>query len=113
MKLLLVGRPDHNTTTMQPGYVLTTLQLLKAPKLPKGLPAFPDQPTTYRLYIATKQWKKVADALQDPEDVLVVEGVPAFDAGHQSIAVYVTMATTKKLQAARRQQQQQPQPEQR
>ncbi len=106
MKLLLIGRPETNATIVQPGYVQTTLQLLRAPFLPKGLPAFPDPPTTYRLYIATKQWKKVADALQDPEDVLVVEGVPAVDASQQSITVYVTMCTTKKLQAARRQQKQ-------
>src|SRR3712207_492243 len=107
MKLLLVGRPDMNTTTVQQGYVQTTLQLLRAPFLPKGLPAFPEPPTTYVLYIATKQWKRVADALHDPEDVLVVEGVPAVEASQQSIAVYVTMCTTKKLQAARRQQKQQ------
>ncbi len=107
MKLLLVGRPDTNTTIVQQGYVQTTLQLLRAPFLPKDLPAFPEPPTTYRLYIATKQWKRVSDALQDPEDVLVVEGVPAVVASNQSIAVYVTMCTTKKLQAARRQQKQQ------
>ena len=107
MKLLLVGRPDMHTTIMQPGYVQTTVQLSRAPFLPKGLPAFPEQPTTYVLYIATKQWKRVADALHDPEDVLVVEGAPAVDASQQSIAVYVTMCTTKKLQAARRQAQQQ------
>src|SRR3712207_9275500 len=85
MKLLLVGRPDTNTTIVQQGYVQTTLQLLRAPFLPKGLPAFPEPPTTYQLYIATKQWKKVADALQDPEDVLVVEGVPAVDTDQHSI----------------------------
>src|SRR3712207_5435380 len=111
MKLLLVGRPDTTKTIVQHGYVQTTLQLLRAPFLPKGLPAFPEPPTTYVLYIATKQWKRVADALQDPEDVLVVEGVPTVEASYQSITVYVTMCTTKKLQAARRQQKQQSQPQ--
>jgi hypothetical protein len=106
VKLTLVGRPEH--TTEQGGYVMTTLQLRRTPALPKGLPAFPEQPTAYTLYIAAKQWRRVAEALQDPEDVLVVEGVPAYDAQHQSIIVYVTMATTKKLQAARRQAQTQP-----
>jgi hypothetical protein len=101
VKLTVVGRPEH--TVEQAGYIRTTLQLRRAPALPKGLPAFPEQPTSYTLYIAAKQWRRVAEALQDPEDVLVVEGVPTSDAQQPGIVVYVTMATTKKLQAAKRQ----------
>jgi hypothetical protein len=106
VKLTLVSRPDR--TTEQASYIITTLQLRRAPALPKGLPAFPEQPTPYTLYIAAKQWRRVADALQDPEDVLVVEGIPTYDAKQPGIVVYVTMATTKKLQAARHQAQTQP-----
>jgi hypothetical protein len=105
VKLLLIGRPDR--TTEQGSYITTSLQLRRTPALPKGLPAFPDQPTAYTLYITAKQWRRVAEALKDPEDVLVVEGVPAVAADQPSIAVYVTMCTTRKLQAARRQAQQQ------
>ncbi len=105
VKLTLIGRPEH--ATEQAGYITTSLQLRRTPALPKGLPAFPEQPISYTLYIATKQWRRVAEALQDPEDVLVVEGVPTAAAQPPGIVVYVTMATTKKLEAARRQAQMQ------
>ncbi len=83
MKLTLVGRPAH--TTEQAGYIVTSLQLRRTPALPKGLPAFPEQPISYTLYVAAKQWRKVADALQDPEDVLVVEGIPTMMRSSQAL----------------------------
>ena len=61
-------------------------------------------PTPYTVYIALKQWQKVADAIKDPEDVLIVEGYPAHDAA--GISVYTTNTTTKQLQQAQRQAQQ-------
>jgi molybdopterin-guanine dinucleotide biosynthesis protein len=36
--------------------------------------------TRYSVYITAKQWKKVAEAIADPEDVLIVEGFPMLDA---------------------------------
>jgi hypothetical protein len=104
VKLTGVGRPGP--TTMQGGYVITTLPARPAPPLPKGLPAFPAQPTTYTLYLPTTQWQKLAEALTDPEDALIFEGVPTVDTTQQGILVYVTMATTKKREAAKRQAQQ-------
>ena len=48
----------------------------KPPTLPKGLPAPPTEPTTYLVYIARKQWVKVAEAIQVADDKLIVEGYP-------------------------------------
>jgi hypothetical protein len=105
VKLTGVGRPGP--TTMHAGYVITTLPARTPPPLPKGLPAFPTHPTTYTLYLPTNQWQWLAEALEDPEDALIIEGIPTVDTKQHGIIVYVTMATTKKLQAAKRQAQQQ------
>src|SRR3712207_3481032 len=101
VKLTGIGRPGP--TTMLGGYVVTTLPARAAPPLPKGLPAFPTQPTTYTLYLPARQWQRLADALEDPEDALIIEGIPTVDPTQPGMLIYVTMATTKKLQAAKRQ----------
>ncbi len=41
-------------------------------------------------------------ALRDPEDVLVVEGFPAYDARLKATVICATAVTTKLLQAAKR-----------
>jgi molybdopterin-guanine dinucleotide biosynthesis protein len=68
-----------------------------------GLPTPPGTPTTYVVYIASRQWRKVAEAIRDPEDVLIIEGFPQLDPQTSSIAVFATNTTTKKLQMAQRQ----------
>jgi len=50
-----------------------------------------------------KQWRRVAEAMKDPEDTLIVEGFPQLDAQTGSIAVFATNTTTRKLQQAQRQ----------
>ncbi len=47
------------------------------PNLWRGLPASPT--TDYAVFIARKQWQKVAQAAQDPQDPLIVEGYPTVD----------------------------------
>jgi hypothetical protein len=49
----------------------------------------PDKPSEQQLnteqvardiaFIAQKQWKKVAQAIKEPQDVLIVEGYPVLD----------------------------------
>jgi hypothetical protein len=56
--------------------------------------------------IARKQWAKVAGAIQDPGDKLIVEGYPAFEKRLGAVAVFATNVTTKNLQAAKREAQQ-------
>jgi hypothetical protein len=105
VKITLIGRPGR--VTLKPDYVLTTMQSTTVPALPKGLPAPPQQPTVYTVYMAFKQWTKVAEALRNPEDALILEGTPVYDPELEGIAVYVTNATTKVLQQAQRATQQQ------
>lgn len=80
-----------------------SLNLLKLPTLPKGLPAPPAQPTTFIVYVAAKQWRTVEAALADPRDVLIVEGVPMYDERLPGVALMAQSVTTKTLQATKRQ----------
>ena len=100
VKITLIGRPGPLVS--KNGYILTSMQTSKTPSLPKGLPAPLTTPTSYTVYIAPKQWTKVAEAIRDPEDALIIEGFPAYDPTLEGIAVYATNITTKKLQQAQR-----------
>jgi PHAX RNA-binding domain-containing protein len=101
VKIILVGRPgkivDRGTC------IVTKMASSSVPSLPKGLPAVPATSTNYVVYIASKQWKKVAEAITDPEDALILEGFPKLDSETNSIAVFVSNATTKHLQRAQKQ----------
>jgi hypothetical protein len=76
---------------------------MDAPKaFPKGVPAPPTTPTVYTVYIGAKQWKNVAEAMQNPDDRLIIEGFAAFDPSLEGMAVFVTNTTTKLLQQAKK-----------
>jgi hypothetical protein len=100
MKITLIGRPGRIVEKGE--VVLTSMQQGgKAPSLPQGLPPLPTEPTTYILYIARKQWQKVAKAITNPEDALIVEGLPVLDKRLGTIAVFAQSVTTKWLQQAK------------
>jgi hypothetical protein len=101
VKITLVGRPGSILDKGQ--FIVTVMESTKIPSLPKGLPAPTNVATKYAVYVAAKQWKKVAESIQDPEDVLIVEGFPKTDPEVKAIAVFATNVTTKKLQAGKRQ----------
>ncbi len=102
VKLTLIGRPGK--LVEQNGFVLTTMRATRqAPPLPKGLPTPPQSNLLYLVYIASKQWRKVAEALVDPADVLIVEGYLTFDPELKKLSVFAQNVTTKQLQRARRQ----------
>lgn len=109
VKVTLIGRPGK--IVQQGQCIVTTMQQQpKLPALPKGLPipaADQAAQTLYAVYISARQWKGVATAIQDPEDVLIIEGWQLLDKQTASIAVYAMNTTTKKMQAAKRQSQQQ------
>jgi hypothetical protein len=101
VKITLIGKPGK---VVEKGTCfVTVMEASKMPSLPKGLPTPSPVSTTYTVYIAAKQWRKVEDAIADPEDVLIIEGFPQLDMATSSIAVFATNTTTKKLQAAQRQ----------
>jgi hypothetical protein len=105
VKITLIGRPGKIVS--RGSCIVTSMRAKQdVPSLPKGLPTPPAYQTTYTLYIAMKQWNKVAEAIRDPEDTLIVEGFPQLDPETSCIAVFATNTTTKKLQQAQRQAQQ-------
>jgi hypothetical protein len=104
VKVTLVGRPGR--VELRKEVAITTMNYtVKSPTLPKGVPTPPSTPTLYTVYIGLKQWKRVEEAIANPEDALVIEGAAAFDPELKGMAVYATSITTKMLDAVRRQQQ--------
>ena len=101
-KITLIGRPGRIIEAQ--GAVLTVMvsEPAKAPSLPKGLPVPPATPTRYIVYIAAKQWRNVAAAIQNPDDALIVEGYPVYDERLPGLAVLTQAITTRNLQRAKR-----------
>ena len=101
VKITLVGRPGR--VIEKHDLVITMMTQMQVPtSFPKGVPQPPATPTDYTIYIATKQWNKVAEAMKNPEDRLIVEGFAAFDPALEGMAVFVTNTTTKLLQQQKR-----------
>jgi PHAX RNA-binding domain len=76
VKVTLIGRPGE--IVERQGVIILGMKNVSTPSLPKGLPAPPEQPTNYLVFISQKQWKRVADALQNPADKLILEGYPVY-----------------------------------
>lgn len=103
VKITLIGRPGK-VETRKETVVLTMSHSAGVPTFPRGVPHPPSTPTLYTVYVAAKQWKRVEAALKEStEDVLILEGMCAFDPELQAVAVYTIKATTKFLEAAKRQ----------
>jgi hypothetical protein len=100
VKVTVIGRP--NQVVERQGVVVVALRSTNAPTLPKGLPPLPSTPTTYMIFVQQKQWNKVRDAMEQPDDALIVEGYPVHEPRFAGITVYATQVTTKALQAAKR-----------
>jgi hypothetical protein len=99
VKLTVIGRP---TQVVDRGdVVIFGLLNEKTPALPKSLPT-PPQQTKYLVLVAKKPWNKVAGVVKDAEDVLIIEGYPAYEPRHAGITVYALSVTTKKQQQAKR-----------
>ena len=95
MKVTIIGRPGE--IVERQGVIILAMKSTAAPSLPKGLPAPPAQPTNYLVFVSQKQWKRVADALQNPEDKLIIEGYPIHHPRFTGITVYATQVTTRLL----------------
>jgi hypothetical protein len=108
VNVTIVGRPGE--IVERQGVIILALKSTAAPSLPKGLPMPPAQPTNYLVFISQKQWKRVADAIKNPQDKLIIEGYPVHHPRFTGITVYATQVTTTLLQAAKREQQQAPTP---
>ncbi|MEQ8677180.1 MAG: phosphorylated adapter RNA export RNA-binding domain-containing protein [Aggregatilineales bacterium] len=104
VRVILTGRPGE--IERRQNLVITTIdfEVNDALTLPIGVPDFPEKKLTYLLYISSKQWERVEEALKKPNDEMIVEGLCAFDPEIQQMAVYSTFVTTKKLQRKDRKQ---------
>ncbi len=100
VKVTVIGRPSQ--VVERQGVIILALRSTKAPTLPKGLPSLPATPTNYMVFVAQKQWNKVREAMQQPDDALIVEGYPVHEPRFAGITVYATQVTTKVLHAAKR-----------
>jgi hypothetical protein len=101
VKVTLVGRPE--SMKQRPDVTLLVMQYKpKSEGMPKGLPPMPKNATLVTVYVGGRQWRKVKDALANPDDMLVVEGILAYDNKLQQIVVYTINATTKLTEQAKR-----------
>lgn len=83
-------------------YTVGMFQPKEYSSLPKELPQRPQSKTNYVVFIGAKQWKIVAPTLADTEDQLLLEGYPQINLQTRTVDVFVTRATSKKQQAAKR-----------
>ena len=78
MNITLIGWPGRMVD--QQDLVMTLLESRHVPKhVPKGMPTLPSTPMTSSVTSATKQCVTVAEAIQHPEDALIVDGFAAYD----------------------------------
>ena len=100
-KITLLGRPGR--VVIKGDIVLTSIpNTRKVPPLPRGLPEPPTDQPPYIVYVTAKHWRKVADAIKNPADILIVEGYPIFDQRLKALTVFASNITTKLLQRSKR-----------
>ena len=104
VRVVLTGRPGR---IIEKGrVVLTTIQPKAAPSSwPKGLPELPSSTSPYIVYITSKQWRNVRDAIRNKKDALIIEGYPTYNPQLKTMTVFSTRTTTKVLEQKRREEQ--------
>jgi hypothetical protein len=103
VKITIIGRPSE--VVERQCVVVLGMRSSRAPDLPKGLPAPHSEPTNYMIFVSAKQWRRVAEAIKNLEDALIIEGYPSCHPKFAGIAVYATQVSTKLQQRAKREQQ--------
>lgn len=98
MKMTLIGRPKQVAKAKTCMVAVMEGRPIPA-SMPKGLPSPPKSTSSFAVFIATKQWNRVADSLKaNKEDELIIEGYPIFDPVKQVTAVLAQGVTTKFIQ---------------
>jgi len=112
VKQTLIGRPALEAIQTRPTYVAFRLQGQAPGPLPKGLPPVPDQqPITWLVVIALRQWNRVRDSLAaHADDTLILEGHPVV-AGDGTHVLLAQTCTSVVQQRAKKQAQHPPQVE--
>lgn len=105
VKVVLTGRPA--TYELFSDLALITLSRALQINVPRGVPRPEIGEITYPVLIALKQWRKVEAALlADETDLLVIEGLYAYNDVIGGMAIYATNATSRNLQRQQREKQQ-------
>ena len=112
VKLTLIGRPALDAVQTRPTYVAFRMQGKAPGPLPKGLPPVPDQqPITWLVVMALRQWNRVQDSLAaHADDTLIIEGHPVV-AGDGTHVLLAQNCTSTVQQRAKKQAQHPPQAE--
>jgi hypothetical protein len=112
VKLTLIGRPALDAVQTRPTYVAFRMQGKAPGPLPKGLPPVPDQqPITWLVVMALRQWNRVQDSLAaHPDDTLIIEGHPVV-AGDGTHVLLAQTCTSTVQQREKKQAQHPPQAE--
>jgi len=96
VKINLIGRPAAIERRQNLVIVTMADQISETIAFPGGVPKPTADPVTYVIYIAAKQWERIAKVVEAGEDELAVDGVCAYDAEIGGLAVFATYATTRK-----------------
>ena len=105
LTVTLIGRPG--ALHIEGSSVMTVIkqEQVKAPPYPKGVPPFSavDGATDYYVFIGLRHWQKVEKALENENDMLIVEGSAVYDPQLEGITILSTGVTTKVLEQQKRQ----------
>lgn len=100
----LVGRPG--ALHIEGSSVMTVIEqrAVKAPPYPKGVPPFDTVGlvTKYFVFLGLRHWQKVEKALENTDDMLIVEGSAIYDEQLGGISVLSTAVSTKVLESQKR-----------
>lgn len=97
--ITLHGRPGK--IIKEGNSIMTTISHVhKKTPFPKGVPHPPEETATiYTVYIGMKQWIEVEESITEyKSDRLIVEGTVFLDTETETIAVYATRVTTRRLE---------------
>jgi len=102
VKITLVGRPGR--IIQQQNCVVVAMKGKEPPSLPKGLPTPPtNSAITWAVFIANKQWSKVADSFKtNLDDQLIVEGYPLVDPKSKASVILATSVKSVAQERAQR-----------
>lgn len=105
LTVTLTGRPG--ALHIEGSSVMTVIkqEQVKAPPYPKGVPPFSavEGATNYYVFMGLRHWLKVEKALENENDMLIVEGSAVYDAQLEGITILSTGVTTKVLEQQKRQ----------
>lgn len=104
LTVTLIGRPGK--LHIEGGSVMTIIEQkeVKAPPYPKGVPPLEniEDKTIYYVFMGLKHWQKVEKSLEEPTDMMIIEGTAVYDPELDGITILSTSVSTKLLERQKR-----------